>query len=51
MQSPSPASVSTETGISPSDLEDGRYVPTEKVLNPDVLNSQDDDAFLDEYTA
>lgn len=37
--------------VSPSDLENGHYLPTEKVSNPDVLHTQDDGANLDEYSA
>ncbi|KAH8669002.1 plasma-membrane proton-efflux P-type ATPase [Xylariales sp. PMI_506] len=45
------SSASTEVAVSPSDLEDGRYVPADRVLNQDVLHHGDDAANLDEYAA
>jgi hypothetical protein len=51
MVSHTPDSASTKADVSPSDLESGRYVPDEKVLNPDVHHHQDDGATLDEYSA
>ena len=44
---------STKAGdvANPRDLEDGRYLPTDKEVNPDIHHGQDNSDNLDEYTA
>ncbi len=42
---------SDSPAANPRDLEDGRYLPTDKEVNPDIHHSQDNSDNLDEYTA